>query len=191
MKKNRKGQARVLSSSELDILIPNLPSEFHQMLALTLRKTGARVGEVIQLKWENLEQHEIQFPKEITKKKLDTREIPIEKSFFKLLMEWRKKWTQLKGYQPLNDDYIFYGRFRGSHITSRAFMLALKGAMNRANLGGCSSHSFRRSALSNAHKKGVPLKVIQSLSGHRNLGTLQKYLEVTDDDKREGIKAFA
>ena len=191
MKKNRKGQARVLSSDELDILIPKLPSKFHQTLALTLRKTGARVGEVIQLKWENLEDHEIQFPKEITKKKLDTREIPIEKSFYKILLNWKKDWEVIKGRPPSNEDYIFYGRFNGSHITSRAFMLALEAAMNRANLGGCSSHSFRRSALSNAHKKGVPLKVIQSLSGHRNLGTLQRYLEVSDDDKREGIKAFA
>ena len=191
MKKNRKGQARVLSSSELDRLIPLLPSKSHQLIALTLRKTGARISEVIQLKWENLEENEIQFPKEITKKKLDTREIPIEKSFYKILMDWNSDWAHIKGRQPSSEDYIFYGRFKGSHITSRAFMLALERAMNRANLRGISSHSFRRSALSQAHLKGVPLKVIQTLSGHRNLGTLQRYLEVSDDDKRKGAKAFA
>ena len=137
MKKNRKGQARVLWSDELDILIPKLPSKFHQRLALTLGKTGARVGEVIQLKWENLEDYEIQFPKEITKKKLDTREIPIEKSFHKILLNWVKDWEVIKGRTPSNEDYILYGRFNGSHITSRAFMLALEAAMSRANLGGC------------------------------------------------------
>ena len=38
------------------------------------------------------------------------------------------------------------------------------------------------------HKKGVPLRVVQKLSGHRSLDTLQRYLEVSDQDKRDAIK---
>jgi integrase/recombinase XerD len=37
------------------------------------------------------------------------------------------------------------------------------------------------------HKRGVPLKVIQKISGHKTLSALQKYLEVLDEDLDEAI----
>ncbi len=58
------------------------------------------------------------------------------------------------------------------------------------NIEGCSTHSFRRSALSAASDKGVPLKVIQSISGHSSLEMLQRYLDVKDEQKRQAALAF-
>ena len=191
MKKNRYGQARVLDSNQLDLLIDYLPSNFHKTLATCLRRSGARVSEVCNLKWENLEKDFLLFPSTICKRKLNSREIPIELDFYNLMMNWKHEWAILKGRQPLGNDYIFFGRFEGSCINSRSFMYALESAAREANLVGTSSHSFRRSALSEASRKKIPLRVLQSLSGHRNLGTLQKYLEITDKDKREGARAFA
>ncbi|MHC5722581.1 MAG: tyrosine-type recombinase/integrase [Nostoc sp.] len=43
-----------------------------------------------------------------------------------------------------------------------------------------STHSFRRTALTQMSNAGIPLRVIQEISGHRNLEQLQRYLEVTD-----------
>ena len=43
-----------------------------------------------------------------------------------------------------------------------------------------STHSFRRTALTQMSNAGIPLRVIQELSGHRNLEQLQRYLEVSD-----------
>ena len=45
---------------------------------------------------------------------------------------------------------------------------------------GVSTHSFRRTALTQMSNAGIPLRVIQEISGHRNLEQLQKYLEVSD-----------
>ena len=191
MKINRYGQAKVLDSQELDLVINYLPSKFHQVLALTLRNTGARISEVIQLTWRDVEKESILFPKTIVKRKLKSREIFISESFYKCLMDWKQEWTLFKGREPLPEDYIFYGRFDGSHITSRAFFLALQKSLERAEIVGATSHSFRRSALTKLHKSGLPLKVIQSLSGHSSLNTLSLYLQVSDEDKKRAISLLA
>ena len=191
MKKNRFGQAKVLDTEELDLVIKYLPSKFHQVLANTLRNTGARVGEVIQLTWNDVEEESILFPKTICKRKLKSREIFISKTFYKSLMDWKEDWALYKGRTPLPEDYIFYGRFNGSHITSRAFFLALEKSLERAKIRGATSHSFRRSQLTKLHKSGLPLKIIQSLSGHSSLNTLSLYLQVDDEDKKRAISLLA
>ena len=45
---------------------------------------------------------------------------------------------------------------------------------------GVSTHSFRRTVLTQISNAGIPLRIIQEISGHRNLEQLQKYLEVSD-----------
>ena len=188
MKKDRKGQAKVLTSDQVDQVINFLPSSLHKTIALTLRNTGARISEVIQLRWEDLDKEELQFPREITKKQLDTRELPIEEDYYNQMMIWKSEWAALKGHQPSKKDYIFPGRYVGSHITSRSFMYAHEEALERAEISKATTHSYRRTQLTELHKKGVPLKVVQSLSGHRSLDTLSRYLEVSDQDKREAVK---
>ncbi|WP_431193465.1 tyrosine-type recombinase/integrase [Trichocoleus desertorum] len=43
-----------------------------------------------------------------------------------------------------------------------------------------STHSFRRTALTQMSSAGIPLRVIQKISGHRSLQALQRYLEVSE-----------
>ena len=191
MKNNRFGQAKVLDTRELDLVIKYLKTENQKVLASTLRNTGARVGEVVQLKWRDIGKEQILFPKSIVKRKLSSREVFISERFHKLLMDWRIDWTLYKGRKPLPEDYIFYGRFNGSHITSRAFFLALEKSLERAEIRGATSHSFRRSQLTKLHKSGLPLKIIQSLSGHSSLNTLSLYLQVDDEDKKRAIALLA
>lgn len=46
---------------------------------------------------------------------------------------------------------------------------------------GVSSHSFRRTALTQMSDNRVPLRVIQEASGHGNLEQLQAYMEVRNE----------
>ena len=191
MKNNRFGQAKVLDTNELDLITDYLKTLNQQFVAKTLRNTGARIGEVVQLRRRDIGEDQILFPATITKRKLKSREIFISNSFYKSLMDFKLDWTIYKGRKPLPEDYVFYGRKEGSHLSTRAFMLALDKALERAKIIGGSSHSFRRTQLTQLHRKQVPLNVIKSISGHQSLNTLSLYLQVDDDDKRKASALFA
>tara|TARA_B100000242_G_scaffold249031_1_gene190223 strand:+ start:198 stop:773 length:576 start_codon:yes stop_codon:yes gene_type:complete len=191
MKNNRFGQAKVLDTNELDLITDYLKTLNQQFVAKTLRNTGARIGEVVQLRWRDIGEDQILFPATITKRKLKSREVFISLPFRNDLKQWKQYWTIYKGRKPTPEDYVFYGRKEGSHLSTRAFMLALDKALERAKIIGASSHSFRRTQLTQLHRKQVPLNVIKSISGHQSLNTLSLYLQVDDDDKRKASALFA
>jgi integrase/recombinase XerD len=56
---------------------------------------------------------------------------------------------------------------------------------------GFSTHSFRRTALTQMSNAGIPLRVIQKLSGHRSLAVLQEYLEVGDAQVRGAANSLS
>ena len=191
MKNNRFGQAKVLDTNELDLITDYLKTLNQQFVAKTLRNTGARIGEVVQLRWRDIGEDQILFPATITKRKLKSREVFISLPFRNDLQQWKHYWTIYKGRKPTPEDYVFYGRKEGSHLSTRAFMLALDKALERAKIIGASSHSFRRTQLTQLHRKQVPLNVIKRISGHQSLNTLSLYLQVDDDDKRKASALFA
>ena len=191
MKNNRFGQAKVLDTSELDLVIKYLKTRNQKVVAATLRNTGARVGEVVQLRWRDVGKDQILFPASITKRKLKSREVFISDKFHSFLIDWSRYWTIYKGRKPTPEDFLFYGRKEGTHQTTRSFMDALDKATERAKISGASSHSFRRTQLTQLHRKQVPLNVIKSISGHQSLNTLSLYLQVDDDEKRKARALFA
>jgi integrase/recombinase XerD len=66
----------------------------------------------------------------------------------------------------------------------------LKSASKRVGLEGVSTDSFRKTALTVMSSAGIPLRVIQEISGHNDLGTLQRYLEVSPEQKRNAVAAI-
>jgi len=207
MKHERFGQARVLSTVELDLLVECLPAGPHRVLATLLRYTAGRVSEGLQLRWAHVAGPAVLFPAPITKRGLKSREVPQHPALAAALAEWRELWPlwvmkaaarvngpagldeSLKGPNPA--DFLFPGRNPQEHITRQSFDLRLRKAAELAGLAGVSSHSFRRSGLSAASGAGIPLRTLQSLSGHSSLATLSLYLEVSEDQKRQAALAFA
>ena len=78
---------------------------------------------------------------------------------------------------------------RGRSLTLTRFMAdkILRDATVRVKLEGVSTHSFRRTALTMMSSAGIPLRVIQEISGHNDLGTLQRYLEVSPEQKKRAV----
>ena len=191
MKSNRHGQARVLSTEQLDLLIAHLAGEHHRVVAEICRRTGCRVGEATQVTWGMVSESAITFHRGITKGKLASRSVPTVPVLWNVLVTWRRTWVAHQGREPRGDEYVVPGRFAGSCLSTRTFMDALERAASETGLEGVSSHSFRRSALTSAHSAGVPLRVLMTLSGHKSLSALQRYLEVSPQQRVEGVTAFA
>ena len=68
------------------------------------------------------------------------------------------------------------------HIHPDSADKILRAAFIELGIEGASTHSFRRTCLTQMHRSGVPLKVIQKIFGHKTLSALQKYLEVLDEE---------
>ena len=191
MKSNRHGQSRVLDTHQLDLLISNLPDHHHRVVAEVCRRTGCRVGEATQLTWGMISESAITFQRGITKGKLASRSVPVTPALWVALSAWKVAWVVRQGREPVASDYLVPGRFAGSCLSTRSFMDALEKAAAESGLEGVSSHSFRRSALTSAHSAGVPLRVLMALSGHKSMLALQRYLEVTPQQREDAAASFA
>ena len=55
-------------------------------------------------------------------------------------------------------------------------------------IDGASSHSPRRTAITNLADKGVSVRVLQSIARHANISTTQCYIDVNDAMKRKAIE---
>ncbi len=57
-----------------------------------------------------------------------------------------------------------------------------------AGLDNCTSHSGRRSFITNLAHKGVSAKVLMTLAGHQHLSTTQRYIDVNDSMLAEAVE---
>ena len=44
--------------------------------------------------------------------------------------------------------------------------------------------------LTQMHNAGIPLRHIQEISGHNDLGTLQRYLEVSPEQRKKAVSVI-
>jgi integrase/recombinase XerD len=58
----------------------------------------------------------------------------------------------------------------------------------KAGIDGASSHTMRRSFITNLAAKGIGVRVLASLAGHRSIAVTQRYIDVHDDMKRNAVE---
>jgi integrase/recombinase XerD len=58
----------------------------------------------------------------------------------------------------------------------------------RAGISGASSHTMRRSFITSLAAKGIGVRVLASLAGHRSITVTQRYIDVHDDMKRNAVE---
>ena len=84
-------------------------------------------------------------------------------------------------------------RLRGSNRRARGFsantLCQLINVIYReAGIQGATSHSGRRGFITELANHSVGIKVIMELAGHRQLGTTQRYINVTPEQKRNAVE---
>ena len=58
----------------------------------------------------------------------------------------------------------------------------------KAGIAGASSHSGRRSFITNLASKGISVRVLASLAGHRSIAVTQRYIDVNDTMNRNAVE---
>ena len=182
MKVAGNGQGKILTSEELRRLFTEgFVKERDRALFGICLFTGCRVSEALALQTTDIKGGTLTFRKSTTKGKLKTRVVDIQPWLAQLLAEY-----------PTSPGALFPG-MRGRSLTLTRFMAdkILKAACDRIGLVGVSTHSFRRTALTMMSSAGIPLRVIQEISGHNDLGTLQRYLEVSPEQKKRAVAVIS
>lgn len=189
MKVNRYGKAETLTSEQISLLFtqafvkPRDRALFGICLYAACRINEACTllrGDVIGIKGVR---SKLVIRSYNTKGKQDTREIQVHPRLMEFLTEYSQ---ELKGSNP----YLFPGRHGLGHIHKASADRILREACNCVGIEGVSTHSFRRTALTWMSDAGVPLRHIQSISGHRTLAALERYLGVTDQQKQNAISTL-
>ncbi len=190
VKTNRSGQAASLSPEHLDQIMAACGPKLRAALSVC-RFTACRITECLSLRWENIMQDTVVFPRMITKKKMATREVPISPKLQPILAEWKSLWPSFFKRAFERSDFVFPAPSDiTKHWARPRVDEGLRAACRSVGIEGVSTHSFRRSALTQASAAGVPTRSIQLLSGHSSLEQLQRYIDVTDAQKRQAAMAF-
>jgi integrase len=167
----RRRKTVVLTCEQLATLLQSL-QEPVRMLAITVAMTGLRIGEVLALRWMNVD-----FEKSLIrvreavyegnlsspKSKSSVRDIPIGPTLQQALLERRKA-------APA-DAFVFASR-TGTPLDSHNLLgRVLKPACKRVGLPLISWHSFRHTHATLLSDLGESLKTAQAQLGHARLST--------------------
>jgi integrase/recombinase XerD len=186
-------QAKTLTVEELRRVLDYTATRKHSIrnraLVLTSFYSGCRVGELSSLTYRDVVdengvvRNEIRLKAENTKTK-EARIVFVNAKLKKELQQYANAYkpadTQLK---------FFYSQKRNSNgYNANTLTQFFHYLYKRAGVFGASSHSGRRTFITNLANKGVGVRLLASLAGHRNISTTQAYIDVNDDMKRKAVE---
>jgi len=186
-------QAKTLNVEELrrvlDYVATRKHSKRNRALVTCTFYSGCRVGELSSLLYSDVVDEfgkvrdEIRLRAENTKTK-EARIVFVNTKLKKELQQYANI------YKPTNTQLkFFYSQKRASNgYNANTLTQFFHYLYKRANVYGASSHSGRRTFITNLASKGVGVRVIMGLSGHRQLSSVQCYIDCNDDMKRKAVE---
>jgi integrase/recombinase XerD len=179
-------QAKTLTKGQIDAMLAYLSTTRHpernRLIFLLSAKTGLRAKEIARLTWwmTNDSQGEIGRAiclQDSASKGKSGRRIPLSDEVRDALIEYRRT-------VPHAGPYVISTE-RSLATSPQAIVNIFHRWYRHLGFVGCSSHSGRRTFITNAARKistvGGSLKDVQELAGHTNLRTAQRYIEANPD----------
>lgn len=181
-------QAKTLTSKQVDLVLYYLSSTRlplrNSLIFLLSIKAGLRAKEISSLTWSMVldsdgnVSNNIDITNSASKGHTGGRTIPINKQLKSLLIKYFDEIKVQKYFNPSNNVIITQ---RSKSTSPQAIVNMFQGWYKDLNLIGCSSHSGRRTFITNCSRKittvGGSLRDVQYLAGHSSLQTTQRYIE--------------
>jgi len=186
------GQASLLTESDFAKIRKQLTNRQHRLFFDLARWTGERWGAICQVQvtdvyadaYRSVPHAYITFRAATRKANPNgtraTRQVPVHPQLKEIL----------EGYKPPLEAYLFPSRQRpGRPITWSTADKFLRSALLRAGLDqkGISTHSTRRSFITNLYLKGVDPATLMQVTGHKDVRSLMKYIELSQDRAQAAI----
>jgi integrase len=184
-------QAKTLCKSQAALLFMMLKGTRYplrnKVIALLSIKAGLRAKEIANLTWDMVTDADGQLStaihlRNVASKGKSGRVIPLNKELRAVLLELQK----LAPSSP----YVITTE-RSEQFSPAAIVNLFAAWFQKIGLQGCSSHSGRRTFITNAARKistvGGSLRDVQVLAGHKALSTTQRYIEADAAAQRKVV----
>ena len=186
-------QAKTLDERELRRVLDHVATRPHAarnraMIVMTFY-AGLRVGEVSQLKMGDVYDERGVVKREIfldgaRVKNKHARTVFIPEKLRKELTAYREA---VKDSAP--DSPLFPNQKSPQRgFTPNTASQHMANIYRQAGLDGATSHSGRRTYITKLASRGVGVRVLASLAGHRSISTTQRYIDVNDEMKRAAVE---
>ncbi len=188
-------QAKILTDKQQKYVLSYLQTTRYalrnKLIFLLSFKAGLRAKEIANLKWYMVcdsEGHiatELKLENKATKGKYSGRIIPLHPDIRLSLIGLREKQAGISF--TLQDNII--QTERGKKTTAQVIVNFFKTLYHDVGLVGCSSHSGRRTFITNVAKNiglaGGTLNDVRLLAGHSSLSTTQRYIEYNTEAQKK------
>ena len=160
----------ILSIQEIQKLVKDTTNKKHKCMIAMLYSAGLRIGELMQLKINDIDSDRMVIHVKAAKGNKD-RVVPLSQKALLLLREYYKAYTPTS--------YLFQGQNRGMYSSS-SFNKLLKAAAKRMGIKkNFTAHSLRHSYATHLLENGTDIRVIQKLLVHNSIKTTMIYTQVT------------
>ena len=186
-------QAKTLTQTELrrvlDYIATRKHSSRNRALLLTTYLSGMRVGEVSSLRFKDVVEaegairNEIRLLAENTKTN-EARTVFVNEKLKKELEAYAATYTP----KNINCKFFYSQKTDSDGFTANTLTQFFHYLYKRSGVDGASSHSGRRTFITNLANKGISVRVLASLAGHKSISTTQCYIDVNDDMKRKAVE---
>jgi integrase/recombinase XerD len=161
----------VFSTEEVEKLLGCVKNMKHRVLLMTIYSAGLRIGEACRLKIKDIDSGRMRLIVRDGKGHKD-REVILSRKLLVVLREY------FGFYQP--EVYLFNGRTPGMPYsissTKQVFGRALRAS--KINKKAC-THTLRHSYATHLMDKGIDVRIIQSLLGHKSISTTMLYCHLS------------
>jgi integrase/recombinase XerD len=164
---------RILSRGEVLDMIYGTKSKRDRLLLKLLYVTGARVGELCQLTWQDIKPTDTGARITLFGKGDKTRVILISDELYQELLQLKDE----------ESGVIFRSRKGKTAITTTQAYRIVKAAADRVGItGNVSPHWLRHSHASHALDNNAPIHTVQKSLGHSSITTTERYLHSNPKD---------
>jgi integrase/recombinase XerD len=175
-------QARALNAAEMEQVLEHVNAGRHahrnRCFILLTHLAGMRVGEVASLRWVDVLtadghiKEEIRLLPEMTKGK-HARTVFISTRLREELQRYADIYRRSA---PLECPLFYSQKDARKGFTANSLTQTVAKLYRGAGLDGATSHSGRRSFLTNLANKGTAIHLLRTLAGHRSISTTATYL---------------
>jgi len=160
-------------------------------------RTGARISELLSLKWDDVlgpdgeVLQEIRFQKRNTKGEIRSRVVPLHPEAQEAIRAWRERAEELGLFAPQGP--LFASRKKRRALSRQAAWAILKQAYARAGIlgkgrgGTLGTHSLRKTFGTRIYRRFRDIVLAQYALGHRSVENTLRYLDVRGEEVARAI----